>query len=78
MAGRYSNEHGFYKVSMRPANRLDFVIIVLNLFHNVLLSLATLVRESLGVLVGHYHYKEYENEQWQLMSEELEQLEGEQ
>jgi hypothetical protein len=78
MAGRYSSDDAYYKVPMRPANRLDFVIIFLNLLHNIGLSFTTLIRETLGVLVGHYHYKDYENEQWQMMTEELEQLEGEQ
>lgn len=78
MAGRYSSDDAYYKVPMRPASRLDFVIIILNLLHNVGLSFTTFIREIIGVAVGHYHYKDYENEQWQLMTEELEILEGEQ
>ncbi len=78
MAGRYSSDDAYYKVPMRPANRLDFIIIGLNLFHNIGITFTTFIREIIGVAVGHYHYKDYENEQWQLMSEELEILEGEQ
>lgn len=78
MAGRYSSDDGMHKIPVRPANRLDFVIIFLNLLHNAGLTFTTFMREIIGVAVSHYHYKDYENEQWQLMSEELEILEGEQ
>jgi hypothetical protein len=78
MAGRYSNEEAYYKVPMRPVNRLDILIIVLNLLHNATITVSTFFRELIGVLVGHYHYKDYEKEQWQIMSEDLERLEGEQ
>jgi len=78
MAGRFNRDDAYYTVPMRPANRLDFVIIFLNLFHNIGLTFTTFLREMIGVAVGHYHYKDYENEQWQVLSEELESLEGEQ
>ncbi len=78
MAGRYSSDDGYYKIPVRPATRLDFVIIILNLLHNIGLTFTTFLRETIGVVVSHYHYKDYENEQWQLMTEELEILEGEQ
>lgn len=76
MAGRYEDE-GLFRIPMRPANRLDIAIILMNFAHNFFLSVTTMIRESLGVMVSHYHYKDYENEVWQEMSEELERLEGE-
>jgi hypothetical protein len=78
MAGRYSSDDAYEKIPVRPANRLDFVIIVLNLLHNLSLTFTTFLRETIGVAVSHYHYKDYEKEQWQIMTEELEILEGEQ